>query len=134
MLGMAGGVVGQAPLRAVVAALDWSAAGSFGAHSLRVSGARVSAKMSALSARVGSISDNRLGGWYGYRASKAALNMLIKTLAIEIAPRRPEAICVGLHPGTVDTDLSQPFQRGVAREKLFTPAQSAAHLLAVIDR
>ena len=88
----------------------------------------------ALSARVGSISDNRLGGWYGYRASKAALNMLIKTLGIEIAPRWPEAICVGLHPGTVDTDLSQPFQRGVAAEKLFTPTQSAAHLLGVIDR
>jgi NAD(P)-dependent dehydrogenase (short-subunit alcohol dehydrogenase family) len=87
-----------------------------------------------LSARVGSIGDNRLGGWYGYRASKAALNMLIKTLAIELARPRPEAICVGLHPGTVDTDLSKPFQRAVSRNGLFSPDQSAAHLLNVIDQ
>ena len=87
----------------------------------------------ALSARVGSIGDNRLGGWYGYRASKAALNQFIRCLAIEHARRNPAGICVGLHPGTVDTALSQPFQRGVAAEKLFTPAVSAAHLLRVID-
>ena len=87
----------------------------------------------ALSARVGSISDNRLGGWYGYRASKAALNMLIKTLAIEVARTRPEAICVGLHPGTVDTGLSKPFQRGVPPDRLFTAARSAASLIAVIE-
>ena len=86
----------------------------------------------ALSARVGSISDNRLGGWYGYRASKAALNMLIATLAIELARTRPQAICVGLHPGTVDTRLSAPFQRGVA--DLFTPERSAAALLEVLAR
>ena len=88
----------------------------------------------ALSARVGSIEDNRLGGWYGYRASKAALNMLIKTLSIELARRNPDAICVGLHPGTVDTGLSRPFQRGVPTEFLFTPAISARHLLNTLDR
>ena len=87
----------------------------------------------ALSARVGSISDNRLGGWYGYRASKAALNMIIKTLAIEVARTRPDAICVGLHPGTVDSHLSRPFQRGVSRERLFSPDHAAAHLLSVVD-
>jgi NAD(P)-dependent dehydrogenase (short-subunit alcohol dehydrogenase family) len=86
----------------------------------------------ALSARVGSIGDNRLGGWYGYRAAKAALNMLIRTLAIELARTRPNAICVSLHPGTVDTALSQPFQRRVAEGQLLEPATSAAHLLDVI--
>lgn len=91
------------------------------------------AVFAALSARVGSIGDNRLGGWYGYRASKAALNMLIRTLAIELARKRPEAVCVGLHPGTVDTTLSRPFQRNVPAGKLFTPAASADSLLRVID-
>lgn len=86
-----------------------------------------------LSARVGSISDNRLGGWYGYRASKAALNMLVKSLAIELARKRPEAVCVALHPGTVDTALSEPFQRNVAPEKLFLPEYSAKRLLSVLD-
>ncbi len=88
----------------------------------------------ALSARVGSIGDNRLGGWFGYRASKAALNMVIKTLAIELARTRPEAICVGLHPGTVDTGLSKPFQKGVPPGRLFLPDQSAGHLLDVMDK
>lgn len=87
----------------------------------------------ALSARVGSISDNRLGGWHAYRASKAALNMLIRNYAIEQARRAPGAICVGLHPGTVDTPLSAPFQSGVAEGRLFTPAEAAGHLLDVID-
>ncbi|KLE34636.1 SDR family NAD(P)-dependent oxidoreductase [Aurantiacibacter luteus] len=87
----------------------------------------------ALSARVGSIGDNRLGGWHGYRASKAALNMLIKTISIELARTRPEAICVGLHPGTVDTDLSKPFQRAVPSDRLFSAETSAAHLLTVLD-
>jgi NAD(P)-dependent dehydrogenase (short-subunit alcohol dehydrogenase family) len=86
----------------------------------------------ALSARVGSIGDNRLGGWYGYRASKAALNMVIKTLAIELARTRPNAICVSLHPGTVDTPLSQPFQRRVPEGKLFEPATSAVRLNEVM--
>lgn len=87
----------------------------------------------ALSARVGSISDNQLGGWYSYRASKAALNMLLKGFAIELARRNEAAICVGLHPGTVDTNLSAPFQRGVPADKLFSPMTSAEHLLKVID-
>jgi NAD(P)-dependent dehydrogenase (short-subunit alcohol dehydrogenase family) len=87
-----------------------------------------------LSARVGSIEDNHLGGWHAYRASKAALNMLIKTLAIELAQRRPKALCVGLHPGTVDTALSKPFQRGLRQGQLFSPTQSARHLLTTLDR
>ena len=86
-----------------------------------------------LSARVGSISDNRLGGWHSYRASKAALNMLMKTFAIELARTHPLAVVVGLHPGTVDTALSTPFQRGVPADKLFNPQQSAQALLDVIE-
>lgn len=88
----------------------------------------------ALSARVGSISDNRLGGWHAYRASKAALNMLMRNYAIEQARRAPGNICVSFHPGTVDTALSKPFQANVPAERLFTPQESAAHLIAVIDR
>lgn len=84
----------------------------------------------ALSARVGSIGDNRLGGWYGYRASKAALNMLIRTLAIELARVRPSGVCVALHPGTVDTALSAPFGTGKAT---FSPDESAAMLVSVMD-
>lgn len=91
------------------------------------------AVFAALSARVGSISDNQLGGWYGYRASKAALNMLIRTLALELGRRAPDAVCVGLHPGTVDTGLSRPFQSTVAEGRLFSPLQSAGYLLQVID-
>ncbi len=87
----------------------------------------------ALSARVGSISDNRLGGWHAYRASKAALNMLVRTIAVEVARSHPQAVVVALHPGTVATALSAPFQRGVAAEKLFTPDASAAALLTVLD-
>ncbi len=85
----------------------------------------------ALSARVGSISDNRIGGWHSYRAAKAALNQLIRTIAIEHARRWPLAVVAGLHPGTVDTGLSKPFQRSA--KTLFTPVESAAHLLRVID-
>ncbi len=84
-----------------------------------------------LSARVGSISDNRLGGWYGYRASKAALNQLIRTLAIEDKRRNERGIVVGLHPGTVDTRLSKPFQQ--AGRDLFKPDRAAVQLLDVID-
>ena len=90
------------------------------------------AVFAALSARVGSISDNRLGGWHSYRASKAALNMILKTLSVELA-RTHQAVVAGLHPGTVDTALSAPFQRGVKPEKLFSPAFSAASLLTVIE-
>lgn len=87
----------------------------------------------ALSARVGSIGDNRLGGWYAYRASKAALNMLLKTLSIEQARLWPQSIVIGLHPGTVDTGLSGPYSRRTPPDKLFPPATSAGHLLDVID-
>ncbi|WP_394654103.1 SDR family NAD(P)-dependent oxidoreductase [uncultured Sphingomonas sp.] len=91
------------------------------------------ATIACLSARIGSISDNRLGGWYGYRAAKAALNQIVKCAAIEIARTRKQAVCVALHPGTVETGLSAPFQGGVAAGKLFTPDHAAARLLAVLD-
>jgi NAD(P)-dependent dehydrogenase (short-subunit alcohol dehydrogenase family) len=84
-----------------------------------------------LSARVGSISDNRLGGWYGYRASKAALNQLVRTLAIEDKRRNDRGIVVALHPGTVDTRLSKPFQS--AGRDLFKPDRAAVQLLDVLD-
>jgi NAD(P)-dependent dehydrogenase (short-subunit alcohol dehydrogenase family) len=87
----------------------------------------------ALSARVGSISDNRLGGWHSYRASKAALNMLLKTLSIELMRVNPHALCVALHPGTVDSRLSKPFHANVPEGKLFPPQLAASHLLTVID-
>ncbi len=92
------------------------------------------AVFAALSARVGSISDNRIGGWYAYRSAKAALNMTLKTLSIEMGRRFKELVIIGLHPGTVDTDLSKPFQGNVPEGKLFTPDYSAEKLLAVIDQ
>ncbi len=91
------------------------------------------AVLANVSARVGSIGDNRSGGWYGYRASKAAQNMFTRTLAVELRRRAPNVACVALHPGTVDTDLSRPFQRSVPKGKLFSPEQAARQLLAVID-
>ncbi len=95
--------------------------------------ARHKAVFAALSARVGSISDNRLGGWSSYRASKSALNMFIKTIALEQTRRRPQSVVVSLHPGTVATQLSAPFTRGASNRTVFTPAQSAEYLLKVID-
>jgi NAD(P)-dependent dehydrogenase (short-subunit alcohol dehydrogenase family) len=89
--------------------------------------------LAVLSARVGSISDNKLGGWYSYRASKAALNMLIKTASIEMKRKLPQAIAVALHPGTVDSKLSAPFQGYVGADKLFTPDYAAKKLSAVIE-
>uniref|UniRef100_A0A7N0RDQ3 Uncharacterized protein n=1 Tax=Kalanchoe fedtschenkoi TaxID=63787 RepID=A0A7N0RDQ3_KALFE len=86
-----------------------------------------------LSARVGSIGDNRLGGWHSYRASKAALNQLTKTVAVEFARKKDPIICLLLHPGTVDTDLSKPFQRNVPQGKLFTKDFSVKQLLKIID-
>lgn len=86
-----------------------------------------------LSARVGSISDNQIGGWYAYRASKAALNMILKNLAIEMGRRHKDLIVLGLHPGTVDSQLSKPFQGGVHHE-IFTPDQAAGYLLDVIAK
>ena len=85
-----------------------------------------------LSARVGSIGDNRLGGWYSYRAAKAALNQLVRTASIELARRAPEALCLALHPGTVATSLSAPFAtQGL---EVHTPAVAAQHLLSVLDQ
>jgi NAD(P)-dependent dehydrogenase (short-subunit alcohol dehydrogenase family) len=91
------------------------------------------AALACLSARVGSISDNRSGGWYGYRASKAALNQIVRTAAIELARTHPQLRCVALHPGTVDTGLSRPFQARVPADRLFTPDHAADRLLAVLD-
>ena len=87
----------------------------------------------ALSARVGSISDNHLGGWYAYRASKAALNQLMRTLSIELARANPNACVATLHPGTVDTGLSRPFQANVPKDELFTAAYAAECLWRVLD-
>ncbi|MDP3355789.1 MAG: SDR family NAD(P)-dependent oxidoreductase [Polaromonas sp.] len=83
-----------------------------------------------VSARVGSIADNALGGWYGYRASKAALNQLVKTASIELTRRNPDSVCVALHPGTVDTALSQPFAK--TGLKVRPPEQAATELLGVL--
>lgn len=87
-----------------------------------------SPKIAVLSARVGSISDNRLGGWYSYRGSKAALNMMLKCTALELRRVNPKAKVLAYHPGTVDTPLSRPFQASVASEKLFTPQRAAQAL------
>ena len=89
--------------------------------------------LSFLSARVGSISDNKLGGWHAYRASKAALNMLIKNFSIELNRTNKLAKVIGLHPGTVDTRLSKPFQRNVPENKLFTPEFAASSMASVIS-
>ncbi len=89
------------------------------------------AVFAALSAKVGSIGDNRAGGWYGYRAAKAALNQLLRTAAIELRRRCPEALCVALHPGTVDTSLSAPFAKSGLTVRL--PEVAAAEMLAVLD-
>ncbi len=86
-----------------------------------------------ISAKVGSIEDNRLGGWYSYRASKAALNMCLKTLSIEWARTLPNVAVAALHPGTTDTALSRPFQRHVQPQHLFSPMQSVGYLLEVLD-
>lgn len=87
-----------------------------------------------LSARVGSIGDNRIGGWHSYRASKAALNMLVKNLAIELGRTHRQAVAVSLHPGTVDTALSAPFQANLKANQLTGPEQAARNLLDVIER
>lgn len=88
----------------------------------------------SLSARVGSIGDNRLGGWYSYRAAKAAQNQLLKTLAIELTRLNRQSIVLALHPGTTDTVLSKPFQHNVPPSRLFTPAFTASQLLSVISQ
>ncbi|AWN15351.1 Dehydrogenases with different specificities (related to short-chain alcohol dehydrogenases) [Salinisphaera sp. LB1] len=99
-------------------------------HDLMTHGDR--AVIASISARIGSISDNGTGGWYGYRASKAAQNQFTRTAAIELARRSKNLICVGLHPGTVDTGLSKPFQKRLPEGQLQRPDQAAKHLLGVI--
>ena len=100
-------------------------------HALRLMPRDRPVRFAALSARVGSIGDNGLGGWYAYRAAKAALNQLIHTAAIEVARTHPQAIVTVLHPGTVDTPLAPQHRVGHAAQ---APADAAAHLLAVLDR
>ena len=90
-------------------------------------------RVAILSARVGSIEDNKSGGWYAYRASKAALNMMIKTASIELQRRAQNVALIAYHPGTIDTDLSKPFQKNVVDEKLFTPEFTAKKLLALMS-
>ena len=87
-----------------------------------------------ISAKLGSIGDNQLGGWYGYRASKAALNMFMRTAAIEYKRSSPKALIVTLHPGTTDTRLSRPFQGNVPAEKLFSVERTVTQLLTVIEQ
>jgi NAD(P)-dependent dehydrogenase (short-subunit alcohol dehydrogenase family) len=93
---------------------------------------RERALLGVLSARVGSIGDNRLGGWYSYRASKAALNMLLRTAAVEVARQRPLAVLAALHPGTVRSPLSAPIIGGAAAAAA-SPAEAARRLLSVLD-
>jgi NAD(P)-dependent dehydrogenase (short-subunit alcohol dehydrogenase family) len=88
--------------------------------------------LATLSARVGSISDNHLGGWYSYRATKAALNQIIKTTAIELQLRRKHLICVGLHPGTVKSHMSEPFLAHYKANEVFTPAFAVQNMLDVL--
>lgn len=99
-------------------------------HALRLMPRDRASRFAALSARVGSIGDNALGGWYGYRAAKAALNQLIHTAAIEVARSHPQAVVVALHPGTVDTGLTRAHRGAHAA---MPPAVAAGHLLAVLE-
>ncbi|KAM8852457.1 C-signal [Synchiropus picturatus] len=86
-----------------------------------------------ITAKVGSIGDNGLGGWYSYRMSKAALNMATRNLSIELSRSRPKVVCVSLHPGTVDTDLSRPYHRNVPKDKLFSAQHSVDCLMRIIE-
>ncbi|MEM7207691.1 MAG: SDR family NAD(P)-dependent oxidoreductase [Pseudomonadota bacterium] len=90
-------------------------------------------RLATVSAKVGSISDNRLGGWYSYRASKAALNMALKTISIEWKFSHPRGCVVAFHPGTNDTSLSKPFQTNVPKSNLLMPAESASAIMAIMQ-
>lgn len=122
----AGNLLSQIHSNAVVPAL-WLK------HLLPVLKQMPACKVVVFSARVGSINDNRLGGWYSYRASKAALNMLLKSLAVEYARRAPGVKLIAFHPGTTDTPLSRPFNKNVPADKLFSADFVAQQLLTVID-
>ncbi|XP_056148256.1 C-factor [Lampris incognitus] len=87
----------------------------------------------SITAKVGSIGDNALGGWYSYRMSKAALNMATRNLSIELGRSRPKVVCVSLHPGTVNTDLSRPYHKNVPKDKLFSTEHSVTCLMRIID-
>src|SRR5690606_20848023 len=91
-------------------------------------------RVAAMSAKVGSISDNQLGGWYAYRASKAALNMLVRNLSVELSRRYAPLACVSLHPGTTLSPLSQPFQQSLEQLKVHEPEQTANNLFSVLER
>ncbi|XP_017284767.1 C-factor [Kryptolebias marmoratus] len=86
-----------------------------------------------ITAKVGSIGDNGLGGWYSYRMSKAALNMATRNIAIELGRSRPKVVCVSLHPGTVNTDLSRPYHKNVPKDKLFSTEHSVSCLMSIIN-
>jgi NAD(P)-dependent dehydrogenase (short-subunit alcohol dehydrogenase family) len=101
-------------------------------HLLPLLAAEGKTVFATLSAKVGSIGDNSLGGWYAYRASKAALNQFVRTAAIELKRRRSNAVCVAMHPGTVATELSAPFTK--TGLDVISPDQAAADLLATLDR
>lgn len=103
-------------------------------HFLPLLNRKNKAVFAVLSARAGSIADNQMGGWYAYRASKAALNMVLKNAAIETGRRNRNAILVGLYPGTVDSALSKPFQRNIPAGKLFTPEFSVNQMLSLIQK
>lgn len=90
-------------------------------------------RVAAISAKVGSITDNGFGGWYAYRSSKAAMNMLVRNLSIELPRRCKPIACVSLHPGTTESALSEPFSQSLAKLKVHTPADTAANLLDVLD-
>lgn len=104
-----------------------------GKHLLPLMPRKKRSVFATLSARVGSIGDNRLGGWYSYRASKAAQNMIVKTLALEASRKWEQLVCIALHPGTVQSDLSAPFSARVPDHKLFSPDQSCGYLMEVIQ-
>uniref|UniRef100_A0A8C5MYR6 Uncharacterized protein n=1 Tax=Leptobrachium leishanense TaxID=445787 RepID=A0A8C5MYR6_9ANUR len=106
--------------------------GSFGAEATDKS-KQHRAILVNMSAKVGSIGDNALGGWYSYRMSKAALNMATKNLSIELGRGKDKVICVSLHPGSVATDLSRPYHKNIPKEKLFTPEKSVMRLMNVIE-
>lgn len=92
------------------------------------------ALIAVLSARVGSIADNKMGGWYAYRASKAALHMIVKNYAIELARKHPKLVIASMHPGTVDSSLSKPYQANVKEGKLFTPDYAARKMWQVLQQ
>ncbi|CAN0099093.1 unnamed protein product [Lampetra planeri] len=105
-----------------------------GGHFGRQMGKGHSAVLVNISARVGSIGDNALGGWYSYRLSKAALNMATRNLGVELSRGKGRVVCISVHPGTVDTDLSRAYHRNVPLNKLFTPEKSVQHIMNVVNK